>query len=317
MRLLVAMRRRALALSLTLLALCGALAMPGAACAADASGNSPLLEGSAAPADVATLPPGVRKLADLPYGAAARQRIDVYLPPPGLARTGGAPILVMVHGGAWMFGDKASRGVVGAKIDHWVTQGWILVSVNNRLFPEVEPLEQARDVARAIAFVQRQAGAWDGDRTRLVLMGHSAGAHLVALLSASPALAASSGASRWAGTVVLDSAAVDLEAHMQRRHQRFYDRVFGADPARWHDESPTARLAAGAIPMLLVCSSTRPDDSCGQSERFSVHVNAVGTAARVHREALSHAAINADLGRHSAYTDAVDTFVAEVLQTAR
>jgi acetyl esterase/lipase len=260
---------------------------------------------------------GVRKLPDLAYGDAAKQRVDVYLPPAGTSPPGGAPILVMVHGGAWMFGDKTSRGVVGAKVDHWVARGWIFVSVNTRLLPEAEPLAQAEDVAHALAFVQQQAAGWGGDANRLILMGHSAGAHLVALLSASPALAARSGAARWAGTVVLDSAALDLGALMQQRHARFYDRVFGADAETWRAASPTDRLAADAAPMLLVCSSLRLDDSCGQSTRFAARATAAGGLARVHQEALAHNAIDVEIGRPGAYTDVVDAFIAEVLAAHR
>jgi arylformamidase len=264
---------------------------------------------SAVAAEPAPSSAGVRKLPDLAYGPFAKQRIDVYLPPVA----GSAPILVMVHGGAWMFGDKGSRGVVGAKVEHWVKNGWILVSVNNRLVPEATPLEQADDVAHALAFVQSQATSWGGDTTRLVLMGHSAGAHLVALLSASPALAANAGASRWAGTVVLDSAALDLETLMREPHPRLYDRAFGADVERWRATSPTARLGADAVPMLLVCSTLRRDDSCGQSERFAAHANAAGNSASVRREALAHNAIDVELGRPGPYTDGVDAFIARVV----
>ena len=295
------------------LALIGAGALAGHAAAQDASAPARARLAARAPDDAA----GVRKLADLAYGESAKQRIDVYLPPAGTSPPGGAPILVMVHGGAWMFGDKSSPGVVGAKVDHWVAKGWILVSVNNRLMPEAEPPVQAEDVAHALAFVQKQAPAWGGDASRLVLMGHSAGAHLVALLSASPGLAARSGAGRWAGTVVLDSAALDLSGLMQQRHPRFYDRVFGADPEKWRAASPTDRLAADAVPMLLVCSSLRLDDSCGQSARFAARATAAGGVARMHQEALAHNAIDVELGRPGAHTDVVDAFIAEVLAAHR
>ncbi|MGZ5156640.1 MAG: alpha/beta hydrolase [Caldimonas sp.] len=299
---------------LSALALCALLATGARAQAPD-----PLADpsGDARPMRGAALPAGVPVLADLAYGNAARQRVDVYLPAPGNAPPHGAPILVMVHGGAWMLGDKTSRGVVGAKLGHWVAKGWILVSVNNRLWPEAEPLAQAEDVARALAFVQRHAAAWGGDAKRLVLMGHSAGAHLVALLGASPELASRSGAARWAGTVALDSAALDLAALMQRRHARFYDRVFGADPEAWRAASPAERLAADATPMLLVCSSLRADDSCGQAERFAARANALGAFARVRREALSHGAVNAELGRPGAYTEDVDAFIAALPELRR
>jgi arylformamidase len=290
-----------------------ALGAVGATSAA-AQADDPLQAGPGfgRPAGGASMPAGVRKLADVPYGSAARQRIDVYLPPAGTRLAGGAPILVMVHGGAWMFGDKSSAGVVGEKLAHWTAHGWILVSVNNRLWPEADPLTQAKDVGAAIALVQKQAAAWGGDAKRLVLMGHSAGAHLVALLAASPTLAAQSGAAPWAGTVVLDSAAIDLTALMQHRHARFYDRVFGSDLAAWHDVSPTDRLEAGTGPLFLVCSTLRSDDSCGQTQQFANRAAALGIVAPIHKEALSHLEINASLGRPGAYTDAVDAFIASV-----
>jgi arylformamidase len=304
-----ASRSIASAAAMTLLALCAAVAT-GVAAQSDEPLAGP---GVGRQAFGASLPAGVRKLADLPYGSAGRQRIDVYLPPPGIAPAGGAPILVMVHGGAWIFGDKSSPGVVGEKLAHWTAHGWVLVSVNNRLWPEADPLTQARDVAAAIGLVQKEAASWGGDAKRLVLMGHSAGAHLVALLSASPTLAAQSGAAPWAGTVVLDSAAIDLTALMQHRHARFYDRVFGTDPAAWHDTSPTDRLGAGATPMFLVCSTQRADDSCGQTQQFADRAAALGVEAHVHKEALSHLEVNASLGRPGAYTQAVDAFIASVL----
>jgi acetyl esterase/lipase len=297
-----------------LLMLCG-LAATNASAQTDAT--LPPGFGDEGPARAAALPAGVRKLADLPYGNAAKQRVDVYLPAAGTVPPGGSPILVMVHGGAWMAGDKGSAGVVGEKLAHWGGRGWIFVSVNNRLYPEADPLTQAKDVASAIALVQKQAVSWGGDPKRLVLMGHSAGAHLVALLAASPSLAAGSGAAPWAGTVVLDSAAIDLTPLMQRRHARFYDRVFGADPVAWHAASPTDRLEPGAAPMFLVCSSIRRDDSCGQTAQFAARASALGIHALVHSEALSHKDINYTLGRPGGYTDAVDAFIASVVTLRR
>ncbi len=266
----------------------------------------------AAAATVA-LPSGARLLADQPYGNAVAQRIDVYLPAAEARPPGGSPILVMVHGGAWMIGDKSSRGVVGDKLAHWVGRGWILVSVNNRLLPEADPATQGDDVAHAIAYVQQHAPAWGGDASRMILMGHSAGAHLVALLGASPARAASAGARPWLATIALDSAALDLQGLMTKRHARFYDRAFGTDPARWADASPTARIAGDATPMLLVCSSIRIDDSCGQSQRFAAALAACGIRAEVLPEAKAHKRINVEVGQDGPYTDAIDAFIASVL----
>lgn len=260
----------------------------------------------AAVAALAAPPADVRRLDDLPYGTDARQRMDVFLP----AAPQRAPILLMVHGGAWMVGDKSMSRVVDAKVAHWVGErGYIVVSINYRMVPDVDVPAQARDVATALATVQARAAAWGGDASRLVLMGHSAGAHLVALLSADPARAAAQGAAPWRGTVVLDSAAIDTVALMSRRHLRLYDRVFGADPAYWRSVSPTAALTPRAVPTLVVCSTLRRDDSCGQAKVFVDRARAVGARSGLLPQALDHADVNGELGRPGAYTASVDAFI--------
>jgi arylformamidase len=254
----------------------------------------------------AASPGDIHRLDDLPYGPDARQRMDVFLP----AAPQRAPMLLMVHGGAWMVGDKSMSRVVDAKVAHWVGErGYIVVSINYRMVPEVDVQAQARDVATALATVQARAAGWGGDPSRLVLMGHSAGAHLVALLSADPARAAAQGAAAWRGAVVLDSAAIDTVALMSRRHLRFYDRVFGADPAYWRSVSPTAALTPRAVPTLVVCSTLRRDDSCGQAKVFVDRARAVGARSELLSQALDHADVNGELGRPGAYTASVDAFI--------
>ena len=279
------------------------LAIAAPAVAVDRDGLFPGVVAGIKPLRV---PAGVRRIADVAYGLDARQRFDVYLPegilPPH------APVLVMVHGGAWMIGNKAMPQVVENKAARWVPRGAVLVSVDYRMVPQVGPLEQADDVAHALAEVQRLAPSWGADPARVVLMGHSAGAHLVALLGASPARAQSVGAQPWLGTVVLDSAALNLNGLMRQRHARFYDRVFGKDPALWSAASPIEALTAGAPPMLLVCSTQRADDSCGQSQRFAAQANARGVRASVSAQDLSHLEINATLGLPGLETDAVQAF---------
>lgn len=268
-----------------------------------------LVTATVATAAIASPPIGVHRIDDLRYGDDPRQAVDVFLP----ATPHRAPVMVMVHGGAWMVGDKSMGRVVDAKVAHWVqASGFILVSVNYRLVPQVDPRTQAQDVARAIATVQARAAEWGGDPDKLVLMGHSAGAHLVALLSADPALAMQQGASPWRGTVVLDSAALDTVGLMQRRHARFYDRVFGTDPTGWRAVSPTAQLGRSALPMLVVCSTQRADRSCEQSQDFVGRVQAGGGRAQLLPQDLSHAEVNAALGQPGRYTDAVDAFIASV-----
>jgi arylformamidase len=249
------------------------------------------------------LPAGSRILHDQTYGVHPRQVFDVYLPPNAHA----APILFMVHGGGWHTGDKAREEVVENKARHWLGKGYILVSSNYRLLPDADPLNQASDVAQAITAVQRQANGWGGDPARLVLMGHSAGAHLVALLSSDPQLAPGVSPS-WLGTVALDSAAFDVPAVMQGRHLPLYDRAFGKDSSYWQKASPLHVLRSGAHPLLAVCS-TRRSDACPQAEAYATKARQLGVTVSVVREDRSHREINVDLGADPAYTARVDAFL--------
>lgn len=243
-------------------------------------------------------------LHNLSYGPDAVQRLDVYRP----YAAHGAPIIVMVHGGAWMFGDKGNPSVVEPKAGHWESAGYVFVSVDYRLWPKAGPLEQAQDVAAALAYVQHHAADWGGDASRVVLMGHSAGAHLVALLAAAPSMAAAQGASRWLGTVSLDSGAIDVPGIMAGPHARFYDRVFGSDPAFWRQVSPLDQLGRDATPILLVCSSLRIE-SCPHNQAFAQRAKALGVKASVLPVALKHGDINSTLGAQGSYTTAVDAFL--------
>ncbi|HKU98329.1 MAG TPA: alpha/beta hydrolase, partial [Vineibacter sp.] len=234
--------------------------------------------------------------------------MDVYLP----ARPRAAPVLLMVHGGGWAIGDKAAASVVTNKIAKWLPEGFIVISVNYRLLPDTHPLTQADDVARALAAAQSKASSWGGDPARFVLMGHSAGAHLVALLAADPAIAARQGATSWLGTVALDSAALNVVEIMKARHYSLYDRAFGADPAVWQGASPFHRMRAAPAPMLLVCSSERIN-SCPQAQDFATKAVGLGGRVTVLPVALSHGAINKTLGLPGSYTANVGAFIRQLV----
>lgn len=243
-------------------------------------------------------------LRDVPYGRHPRQRMDVYLPQKAAA----APVIFMVHGGAWRVGDKEAAAVVENKAARWVSKGFILISVNYRLLPEAAPLEQSLDVTRALVAAQDKAASWGGDPGKFILMGHSAGAHLVALLASFPEKAYKLGAQTWLGAVLLDSAALNVVQIMENKHARFYDQAFGDNPVYWREASPFHVLEAYARPILAVCSSSRKD-SCSQAEKFAAKARTLGVSATVRAEDLSHKKINQLLGTEGAYTEAVEAFM--------
>jgi arylformamidase len=270
---------------------------------ADAQDLEGMLE-RAKPVDTTALPAGIRIVRDVAYGSDARQRFDVYAP----AHARNAPVIFMVHGGGWFRGDKNMAAVVENKVRRWLPRGFIVISVDNRLVPQANPVEQADDIAHALATAQDKVAQWGGDQTKFVLMGHSAGAHLIALLTVSPALARNAGAAPWLGSVLLDSGALDVPQIMQARHFALFDKAFGKDPVLWKAASPFDALTAATQPILAVCSSRR-EISCRQADAFSAKARRLGSRSTVLREDLSHGDINFTLGQSNAYTDSVETFM--------
>jgi len=265
-----------------------------------------LEDGSAQDRAARGAPRGTRLIPDIPYGGDPAQRLDIYVPAQAPASAALAPVLFFVHGGGWARGDKANTRVVEPKIAHWVDQGYVVISANYRMLP-TPVAQQVDDVAAALAFAQSQAGLWGGDPKRFVLMGHSAGAHLVALVAAGARTATRP--QPWRGAVLLDSAAFDLTTLMTHRHFGLYDRAFGGERSYWAAMSPIVQLARATAPILAVCSSRR-QESCGQADRFAAKANGLGGRVRVLREDLSHMEINATLGDASDYTSQVDAFLA-------
>ncbi|MDE2599316.1 MAG: alpha/beta hydrolase [Rhodocyclaceae bacterium] len=238
------------------------------------------------------------------YGSDPAQRFDVYAG----ARSQDAPVIFMVHGGGWKRGDKGMSGVVDNKFERWGPRGIVFISTNYRMLPAADPYAQAEDVARALAKAQAEARRWGADPRRFVLMGHSAGAHLVALLAASPDMLEKYGALPPVATVSLDSGTLNVVETMEHRHFELHDAAFGKDRKFWIKASPWHALKAKPAPLLSVCS-TRRADACPQAQALADKIGSLGGSGAVLREDLDHREINKNLGLPGAYTDAVEAFL--------
>ncbi|MEY2864114.1 MAG: hypothetical protein RLY58_1821 [Pseudomonadota bacterium] len=254
---------------------------------------------------------------NIAYGNDPLQQLDLYQPTAMLntPRTPKkhpvqAPWIVLVHGGAWQLGDKRSDDVVTHKVQHWVTQGIVVVSVNYRLLPKADPLSQAHDVAQALAFVQKNAASYGLDPSQCVLMGHSSGAHLAALLSVSPTIRQAHTPTPCQAAVLIDSAAMNIPQIMQRRHARFFDAAFGTDPSQWLAMSPVQQMTRQTLPLFTICT-TRHDDSCNQNQQLVDQAITYKVLAQRLTLPVSHAEANELLGLDSPYTAAVDQFLSK------
>jgi len=118
----------------------------------------------------------VERRIDLPYGADQRQKLDVYSPRNAVGR----PVVIFWYGGSWVTGSKANYRFVGTAL---AGEGFVAVLPDYRLYPRVTFPLFDEDGARAVTWVQNHAREFGGDPRRIVLMGHSAGAHTAAFLA--------------------------------------------------------------------------------------------------------------------------------------
>ena len=183
----------------------------------------------------------------------ARTRLDVYLP----AGCGSAPVVLWVHGGGWRRGDKAA-GTVARKAAWAGSLGAALVAVNYRLSTPgagVAWPDHGEDVADAVAWVQRRGRSVGLDPTGLTMVGHSAGAHLVAIVGTDPALLADAGATpRAVDCVVALDFSFDLATAPARA---LIQNAFGTDPAVLAAASPTVQVERNGVPDARFLIGTR------------------------------------------------------------
>jgi arylformamidase len=227
-----------------------------------------------------------------------RTRLDVYSPGVGKDH----PLVIWIHGRAWKFGDKTS---VQAKPKAFNELGYVLVSINYRFHPVVTYKEQAGDTARAIHWVHEHARDFGGDPSRVFLIGHSAGAHLAALVGTDGHYLKNDGLklSDLSGVILLDGAGYDIPRQIQQamlpRLKTMYKTVFGENETKQKDASPITHVAGGiGIPPFLILHVASRRDSKAQSEGLAAKLRGTGVEANVvPAEGKTHATINGELGQ--------------------
>ncbi len=225
---------------------------------------------------VAGVPP--REMA---YGSDPLQTLDFYAGPKGGALS---PLIVNVHGGGWKQGDK-SNATGQSKAPHFFAQGYAFASINYRLVPKATVEQQAADVASALAWLKSNAARLGIDASRIVLTGHSAGAHLVALVGTDPRYLRGAGLDfgDLRGVLPIDGAAYDVPAQMTdgpKLMQKTYAEAFGSEPARQRTLSPTLQAEAPNAPAFLLIHVQR-EDGVRQANALAAALRQAGTSAQV------------------------------------
>jgi acetyl esterase/lipase len=209
----------------------------------------------------------VERIANLRYAddCGRRHLCDVYRPRGG---TTGAPVLLQIHGGGWLIGNKRQQG--RPLMNRMAANGWVCVAINYRLAPRAKMPAQVIDVKLSLAWIRAHVAEHGGDPRRIVVTGGSAGGHLAAMAALTMNDPRYQPGFESVDTSVLAAVAfypptdlVPLFTFRGKRANRLADRtaaiVFGespsVDPARFRDWSPIELVSPGMVPFLVVQGS--------------------------------------------------------------
>ncbi|MCY7338748.1 MAG: alpha/beta hydrolase [Sphingomonas bacterium] len=264
-------------------------------------------------AAAASRAPRAQGLSEFAYGTDPAQQLDVKR----AATSAPAPLLVFIHGGGWSIGDKTQA--VGAKADHFTARGFAFASLNYRLVPQATVEQQAADIAAAIAWLRAHAADHGINPDRIIVMGHSAGAHLAALVASDPSFLLAAGVPFTAlkGAVLLDGAGYDVPTQMVSPKNLvggMYSAAFGTNPARQKALSPLYHAAAPNAAAWLILPVAARSDSTAKSQALAAALNRNGTRATVTPVPdSSHSQLNHKLGTVGDFATAqVDAFLAAI-----
>lgn len=225
--------------------------------------------------------------------------LDIYAP----QTSGSWPVLVMIHGGAWVEGDKANASEALYKPAFFTSQGFVYVSINYRLSPAVTHPAHVQDVARALAWIWANIQDYNGDPGRIFISGHSAGAHLAALVACDQRYLKVHDLDLTVikGVILLDGAGYDIPKAMKVNDglQDMYLTAFGRYPPVWQSASPVTHASAGKnIPPFLLFTAGAPPASFVLSDDLATALQSAGVSVEVVKEPTkNHGTITSEIGR--------------------
>jgi len=223
-----------------------------------------------------------------------RQTLDVYAPAAGK----NLPVVVWIHGGGWQAGDKKE---VHHKPQAFADKGFVFVSINYRLLPKATIQQMAQDVAKAIRWVHDHARDYGGDPSTMIVMGHSAGAQLAALVCTDERYLKAEGLSFAVlkGCAPVDGDTYDVPLQIKTVEKRRADiyRIKFGDEKMQKELSPVTHVARGKnIPPFLILHVAGHPETRAQSQRLAKALQAAGVSASAYpAEGKNHTTINNDL----------------------
>ena len=189
---------------------------------------------------------GIEVSHDLAYGPHERQKLDVFKP----TQAKGAPVVVFVHGGAFVRGNKSDNGEIYDNVLYYFARkGCVGVNVEYRLAPESQYPGAAEDVRDSLAWIRANIAQYGGDPQRIFLIGHSAGGTHVATYVFDPVMARKDD-DGLAGLVLI-SARLRADALPANPNAQAVRAYFGADESLYPARSPVTHAANSKLPVLI------------------------------------------------------------------
>lgn len=212
---------------------------------------------------------------DLVYGPEERHRMDVYTPSRTVSSEAKHPVVVFFYGGSWRRGEKQQYEFVGHALSR---RGLVVVIADYRLYPDVRFPEFIEDGARAVDWVFRNAPDHGGDPEQVFLMGHSAGAHIAALLASDPDYLAAHGRhpEHLAGLIGLAGPYNFLPLESERLR-----RIFGEEKAEQRRSQPIAHVHERMPPALFLHGTADERVLPANSHSFAAAILLAGGHAEV------------------------------------
>lgn len=244
---------------------------------------------------------------NLPYGAGKRQRLDVYLPQSPTA--GGRPVVVFFYGGGWSEGAKEQYRFVANAL---TSRGYVVVVPDYRLYPEVRFPAFVEDAALAVRWTRDHVAEFNGDPGKLVLVGHSAGAHIAAMLTFDEHfLVAVGGDQRWIRGFVGLSGPYDFLPIIDPVVQQAFSSLTNLE-----ESQPINFVGGGEPPALLMHGEADKRVAPGNSMRLAERIREQhGSVSERYFPGMSHGGILAPLSVYfrggAPVLDEISRFVAE------
>ncbi|KAI5926240.1 Alpha/Beta hydrolase protein [Camillea tinctor] len=201
------------------------------------------------------------------------------------AKSRDAPLVLFVHGGSWQFGTYLDS-IGSTKVSHLTAKGYAFATINYTLVPSVTVEEQVQEVANSLGYLVKNAARLGFDPARVILMGHSSGAHVVTLLGTDTGYLERAGVSIdiVRGVISLDGSNYNAMAEIIDSPGPVADnmkRGLGTDPKRLRAMSPTYNARAPNAHAFLLLHVQRQGD-IRQAVELAATLNAAGTDVALH-----------------------------------